>query len=140
MKSFILSIVMFLMLIAGPALSQDAYDGSTNLTCSSITGVVCAEKLKCREGSAKDFEVPKFVTLKFSAGEIELKYRPEKKRTVKMGDIHKDGTYLITQGVYSEKDQLQGAWQFVVNQKTGELHISGLEHGFGYFFDGACKK
>ena len=131
---------MFLMLIAGPALSQDAYDGSTDLTCSSITGVVCAEKLRCREGSAKDFEVPKFVTLKFSAGEIELKYRPEKKRTVKMGDIHKDGTYLITQGVYSEKDQLQGAWQFVVNQKTGELHISGLEHGFGYFFDGACKK
>ena len=64
----------------------------------------------------------------------------EKKRKMKMGDIHKDEAYLITQGIYSEKEMLQGAWQFVVNRKTGELHISGLEHGYSYFFDGACKK
>ena len=143
MKRSTLFATILLVIFVNSAHSQDpyAYDEGAELTCSSINGASCdQDRLRCREGIVADFEVPKFLTFRFSKGEIELEYRADKKRKMKMGDIHKDGTYFMTQGVYYENDMLVGAWQFVITKKTGKLHITGIERGYTYLFNGVCKK
>ena len=80
MKHLSLFTIALLFLFAIPSYSQDAFDGSSDLICSSISGFVCKDD-RCRKGDATEFEVPRFVAMNFSTDEIELKYRPEKKKT-----------------------------------------------------------
>ena len=141
MKCLSLSATILLVMFVGSAHSQDAYDETMDLICSSIYGAVCdQDDLSCRKGNPTEFEVPKFLTLRFSKGVIELDYRTEKKRKMKMGSIYKDGTYFFTYCVFKDKGILMGVWNFVVTRKTGKLEMVGLEHGYSYLFNGACKK
>ena len=121
--------------LAGGAHAQTRFDGSADLICSPTEVSVCDDAARCRHGQVRDFNVPRFVTLRFSRGEIEQKYANEKTRDGELGEIVDIGRSIVIQSVIDG-----GADTIVIKKKSGDFLASGIEPHMNYFLAGFCKR
>ena len=124
---------LLLSLTAG-AHAQARFDGSADLICSPSEVSVCDNAARCRHGQVREFNVPRFVTLRFSRGEIEQKYANEKARDGELGEVVDIGRSIVIQSV------IDGAADtIVIKKKSGDFLASGIEPNMNYFLAGFCK-
>ncbi len=120
---------------AGRAHAQSAFDGSVDLICSPSEVSVCDNAARCRHGQVRDFSVPRFVTIRFSTGEIEQKYAGDRSRVGGLGQVVDTGRHIVIQTV------IDGAADtIVINKKSGDFQATGIEPQVNFFLAGFCKR
>ena len=121
--------------LAGRAYSQTYFDGSTDLICSPTEASFCDEVGRCRQGSVGNFDLPRFITLKFSTGELTFKYSGDKEKIGDLDRFEDTGQRMIIHEVIDDR-----AAMIVIIKDTGRFLASGIRPKVNFFVGGFCDR
>ncbi|HET7876984.1 MAG TPA: hypothetical protein VFN71_15780 [Methylomirabilota bacterium] len=114
---------------AGPARAQ--YDGSAAMLCAPATVLECVDSGECARRSAREVNVPAFVTVDVAKRTIAAVGEPA--RTAPIERLERADGQLVLQGAQNGR-----AWSFMVAEKTGQITVSVAGSDFAFVIFGAC--
>ena len=130
-----LCVTVVLLLLADPANSQTHVDGSTDLVCSPTEASLCNDTGRCRQGDVRGFNLPRFITLKFSTGEFVFKYSGDRVKIGKLDQVQDAGKRLVIHDVIDD-----GAVTIVIIKDKKEFLASGIRPNVNFFVAGFCER
>ena len=130
-----LCIIAVFLSLAGHAYSQTYLDGSTDLICSPTEASLCDDAARCRQGNVRDFSLPRFITLKFSTGELVFKYGGDRVMIGKLNRFKDTGKRIVIHDVVDHR-----AVMIVIIKGTGEFLASGIRPNVNFFVTGFCER
>jgi len=125
--------VMVATPVVSTAVSAAGMDGSSNIVCSVVDVVGCAESGGCVQGSARSFELPEFVILDAGKKMIRAAYEAGHDAVSPVKNMERSGDHLLLQGVENSR-----GWNLAINTKTGMMSASGVGDAVSFLAFGAC--
>lgn len=113
--------------------SAQGMDGSSDIVCSVVDVVGCAEGGGCVQGSAGSFELPEFVILDAQKKVIRAAYESGHDAVSPVKNLERSGDHLVLQGVENSR-----GWALAINTKTGRMSASGVGDAVSFLAFGAC--
>ncbi len=113
--------------------SADAFDGSTNLICSSIHTVGCTDGPMCMQGTAATFELPQFMFIDFKKKVVRATDDDGGKETSPIMNMDKTDRQLVLQGIENHR-----GWTAAIDRASGKLAISVSGADVSFMIFGAC--
>jgi len=116
------------------AVSAGPMDGSKNIVCAVADVVGCSETGQCAEGSARSFELPRFLIMDAGKKAIRAAYEAgHKDLSSPVKNMETSGDHLILQGVENGR-----GWSIAINTKDGKMSASGVGDAVGFLVFGSC--
>jgi len=113
--------------------SAAGLDGTSNLICSAIDVVACAEGSACTMGQAKNFDLPQFVVIDVEASVVRATKHSGIEETSPVKNMEVSGKQLILQGIENGR-----GWGISINGETGDMAASVVGDAVSFLVHGAC--
>jgi len=133
---FSISALLGAMLFLSPAAdAKSALDGSSDLTCAAFEVVGCTDADNCTSGSARKFDLPEFMEVRFKKKVIHITYDGgDKQAESPINNSEINGSQLVLQGVENGH-----GWTMAVNTDNGRMSIAAVSDELTFTIFGACK-
>lgn len=112
-----------------------ATDGSSNLICSVIDVVGCADNGACLEGSSRDFNLPGLLVIDFGKKQVRAHSDAGIDAVSPIKNQEKTEQQLILQGVENHR-----GWTLSVDRLDGSLALSSSGSDINMMVFGTCAK
>lgn len=115
------------------AVSAVGMDGSSDIVCSVVDVIACAEEGGCVQGTARSFELPDLVIVDAGKKTIRGTHEDGHNAVSPIKNMERSGDHLLLQGVENGR-----GWDLAINTKTGRLSASGVGDALSFLVFGAC--
>ena len=108
-------------------------DGKTNLVCAVVDVIACTNGPGCREGTARDFELPQFLFVDFEKQKVHGTDETgiDVVSVIKNSEITEH--QIILQGIENHR-----GWSITIDKVDGDLTVSSSGAGVSFMIFGAC--
>ena len=122
------------MTLVSTAVSAAPMDGSKNIVCAVADVVGCSESGQCTEGSARSFELPRFLIMDAGKKAVRAAFESgHKDLSSPVKNMEMSGDHLILQGVENGR-----GWNVAINTKDGSMSASGVGDAVSFLLFGSC--
>ena len=111
-----------LLFVMASANAKDAFNGSSDLVCATISVVGCLDATNCSRGLASTFDLPQFLDVDFKKKLIHTTYDDGETTAdspIRYQEVN--GSQLVLQGVENGH-----GWTMAVHKDTGRMSISAV--------------
>jgi len=119
--------------LVSTAVSAEGMDGSSNIVCSVVDVVGCAEGGGCAQGSADSFELPNFIIVDAGKKAIRAAYESGYDAVSAVKNMERSGDHLVLHGFENSR-----GWNLAVDTTTGRMSASGVGDAVSFLVFGAC--
>ena len=115
------------------AVTAAGIDGSTDVVCGVIDIVGCAEDGGCVQGTARSFDLPRFMILDAKQQVVRAAYESGDNSVSPVKNMEHSGDYLVLQGVENSR-----GWTIAIDSKSGKMSASLVGDAVSFLALGAC--
>lgn len=109
-------------------------DGSRDIVCAALEVVGCTEDGQCAEGTARSFELPRFLIVDAGQKAVRAAYEAGHGDVLSpVQNMEMNGEHLILQGVENGR-----GWNIAINTKDGNMSASGVGDAVSFLLFGSC--
>jgi len=113
--------------------SAGGMDGSSDIVCSAVDVIGCAEEGGCVQGTAWSFDLPDLMIVDAGKKVIRGTHEDGHKAVSPIKHMERSSDHLLLQGVENGR-----GWNLAINTKTGRLSASVVGDAVSFLVFGAC--
>jgi hypothetical protein len=127
------SLMLAVILAAGPTLMADDITGASAVLCTAVEATVCAAEGDCMLGPPWNWDIPQFIIVDLGLKELRTTPASGENRKSPIKNMERADGYVFLQGVENGR-----AFSLAIEEETGLASVAVARQGITVSVFGAC--